>query len=99
MKNTAKKNHSPLCDFALNLKKKNVFTFSISNGSHYFVVANALKIGSTCKNIEKSINDDFYAIHKKWVSGEISDKMFFAEYKKNNRTWYDSYVARFTEND
>ena len=95
--------NSELCSLALKIKSDYVFTFKVSSGDHYFRLDNILKgegetpsLLSCCRAAEKQIDSSFYALYRRWVSGEISDSEFYDSYAALTETYLDVYKSSFS---
>jgi hypothetical protein len=102
IKKTGFSSHSMLCDKALEIKKRYVFPYHVSNGNRYIDLKPVIKgedgresLLNCCEATESSINDYFNKIYSEWVDGKISDRMFFKSYDSLTSRFYDIYLNNF----
>lgn len=103
MKKSSSSKHSQICDYALQIKSKYVFTRSVSNGSKYVDLAAIIKgengrpsLISCCKKTEKSIDNEFNALYYQWVKGIITDNDFYTRYDNMNSDFLKDYLSNFS---
>lgn len=96
------KNHSLLCDIAMNIKMKNIFPDTLSNGKHYVRIDAVLKgingrpsLLDCCKEAENDIVKSFDKYYSNWVSGKISDEKFYSKYVSDQGEWLKTYRKEF----
>ena len=103
MKKSEYSPHSLLCDYALYIKGKYVFPFSVSNGSKYVDLAAVIKgengrpsLLSCCQKTEQLIDSEFNPLFDQWVNGNMSDKEFYKSYDKMNSDFLKDYLSNFS---
>lgn len=102
IKRTEESQNCKICDTAMSIKANHIFTFDISNGSHYFRIDNILKgtdgrssLQQCCRNVESKINSSFDELHAKWITGSVTDQQFYASYEKLVAKYFDMYLDGF----
>lgn len=102
MKATQGSEHSSLCDMALSIKDKHVFTEQVSNGKQYFRMDAVLKglygqpaLKECAQRSDRQIRESFEQIFNAWCSGASSDTDFYAAYEKLSPSFLDIYQKNF----
>ncbi len=104
VKKSESSTNAALCSLALQIKKKYVFTYTVSNGSKYFRLDNILKgagegrpsLLSCCSAAEKQIDSSFYDLYRRWLRGEMSDSEFYSSYAVLTESYFDVYKSCFS---
>lgn len=96
MKSSDSSVNSPMCDFALRIREKQIYNNEVSNGGSYININPIMDLIHSCLMTESMLEYTWQEIYEKWITGRISFDSFKKEYSDFCIKYYDSYLNHFT---
>ena len=95
MKSSASSPNAWMCDIARKIKERNVFRFTLSNGSSYLDMNNVLDLLHCCLVVESRLEGGWQELYDRWTDGEYSYEKFKEGYISFCNDYFEAYLDQF----
>lgn len=95
MKSSASSSNAWMCDIARKIKNRNVFRFTLSNGSSYLDMNNVLDLLHCCLVVESRLEGGWQELYERWTNGEYSYDKFKEGYISFCNDYFEAYLDQF----